>query len=114
MSDLNLSEHMANIISEYISRFIKPYKGLSVVEMVREANDYGALFVAKDGVLGLKPFNDKTWEVLFFVAESKETRKGLIRQAAEKLGQISVTFLRWKHNDRSRTYTPRLWERLAV
>ncbi|NCY20491.1 hypothetical protein EBX31_00860 [bacterium] len=105
---------MANLISEYISRFIAPYKGLSIAEMVKEAHNYGALFLSKDGALGLKPFNDKTWEVLFFVAESKETRKSLIQKAAKTLGRISVTFLRWKHNDRTRTYGPKLWERLAA
>lgn len=114
MSDLNLSDHMANLISEYLSRFITPYKGLSVADMVGEAHAYGALFVTEDGVLGLKPFNANTWEVLFFVAESKATRKNLIRQAAEALGKISVTFSRWKHNDRSRTYGPELWMKLAA
>lgn len=114
MTNLNLSDHMANLISEYISRFITPYKGLSVAEMVKEAHDYGALFVAQDGVLGLKPFGKDIWEVLFFVAESKETRKSLIRKAADALGKISITFSRWKHNDRSRAYGPRLWEKLAA
>jgi len=105
---------MANVISEYLSRFIGAYRGISVADLVREAHNYGALFVEKDGVLGLKPFNANTWEVLFFVAESRGTRKSLIRKAADKLGQISVTFFRFKHNDKSRTYGPKLWERLAV
>ena len=100
LSNRNIDPHMANVISEYLSRFIAPYKGLSVASMVEEAFNYDALFLARDGALGLKPFNDKTWEVLFFVAESKETRKSLIQKAADTLGRISVTFLRWKHNDR--------------
>lgn len=104
---------MANIISEYISRFIRPYKGLSVADMVKEANDYGALFLAKDGVLGLRPFGANTWEVLFFVAESKETRKSLIQKAAGKLGNIKIFFNRFKHNDRERTYGSEYWMRLA-
>ncbi|NBO25992.1 MAG: hypothetical protein EBU96_04220 [Actinobacteria bacterium] len=114
LSNRNMDPHMANVISEYISRFIAPYKGLSVASMVEEAFDYGGLFVARDGVLGLKPFNANTWEVLFFVAESQGTRKSLIQKAAETLGRISINFTRWKHNDRTRTYGPRLWERLAA
>jgi hypothetical protein len=114
LSDRNIDPHMANVISEYISRFITPYKGLSVASMVKEAFAYGGLFLAKDGALGLRPFGADTWEVLFFVAESGETRKGLIRKAAGALGRISVNFTRWKHNDRVRTYGPELWERLAA
>lgn len=105
---------MANVISEYISRFINPFRGLSVSEMVKEAHNNGALFVAKDGALGLKPFEADTWEVLFFVAESKETRKKLIREASDKLHPVSIIFERWKHNNRSRTYSSKLWDRLAA
>ena len=105
---------MANVISEYLARFIQPYAGLSVVEMVEEASSYGALFVARNGVLGLKPFGQDRWEVLFFVAESKDTRKSLIRKAAKVLGRISIVFFRPKHKDRSRAYGPELWEKLAA
>ena len=105
---------MANVISEYISRFIKPYKGLCVAEMVKEAHNSGALFIAQDGALGLKPFEANTWEVLFFVAESKETRKKLIREASDKLHPISIIFERWKHNNRVRTYGQKLIERMAA
>jgi hypothetical protein len=105
---------MANLISEYISRFITPYKGLSISEMVKEAHNYGGLFLSKDGALGLKPFNAKSWEVMFFVAETKEARKELIQKASKALGKISITFVRWKYNDRSRTYSPKFWERLAA
>lgn len=104
---------MANVISEYLSRFIAPYKGLSVASMVEEAFNYDALFLARDGALGLKPFNDKTWEVLFFVAESKETRKSLIQKAAGKLGDIKIFFSRFKHNGREKTYGSEYWMRLA-
>ena len=111
---LSLSDPMAELISEYLSRFIEPYSEISVADLVKEAHSHGALFVAGDGVLGLKPIKSDLWEVLFFVSESKETRKNLIRKASEKLGKISVTFLRCKHNDRSRTYSPRFWEKLLV
>lgn len=113
MSDLNLSDHMANLISEYISRFITPYKGLSVAEMVKEANNYGALFTNGDGVLGLKPYGEDTWEVLFFVAETKEARKKLIQEAASVLGKTNITYCRWKHNDRRKTYKVERLMRLA-
>lgn len=105
---------MANVISEYISRFIKPYKGLCVAEMVKEAHNSGALFIAQDGALGLKPFEANTWEVLFFVAETKQTRKKLAREAFAKLGSVSLVFERWKHNNRIRTYSPKLIERVAA
>lgn len=104
---------MANVISEYISRFITPYKGLSIAEMVKEANNYGALFLETYGVLGLKPWGKDTWEVLFFVAENKETRKKLIREAASILGDIQIKFTRWKYSDRERSYGSKLWMRLA-
>jgi len=114
LSSRRIDQHMANVISEYLSRFIRPYAGLSVAEMVEEASNYVALFVARDGALGLKPFGKNRWEVLFFVAESKDTRKSLIRKAAETLGRISIVFFRPKYNDRSRAYGPRLWEKLAA
>ena len=104
---------MANVISEYLSRFIEAYRGISVADMVREAYDSNALFVEGDGVLGCKPKGDGLWEVLFFVAESKETRKKLIAKAGEKLGQIKISFNRPKHNDREREYGPEYWMRLA-
>lgn len=104
---------MANMISEYLSRFIEAYRGISVADMVREAYASKALFVEKDGVLGCKPRGEGIWEVLFFVAESKETRKKLVAKAGEKLGKIKILFNRPKHGDRERTYGPDYWMRLA-
>lgn len=103
---------MANVISEYITRFNKPYEGLSLADMVKEAYSHRALFVEPDGVLGLKPENDGVWNVLFFVTESKETRKKLVQRAAEQLGKISIRFIRWKHGNRERAYPAKFWERL--
>jgi hypothetical protein len=50
---------------------------------------------------------------LFFSAESKEARKSLIREAAKKLGKISIMFYRPKHEGREKTYSYKYWMRLA-
>ena len=104
---------MANVISEYLSRFIGAYRGISVADLVKEAHNYGALFVEKDGVLGCKPRGEGVWEILFFVAESGETRKRLVGRFLEKMGKAKIFFNRPKHNDRERQYGPEMWMRLA-
>lgn len=104
---------MANMISEYLSRFIEAYRGISVADMVREAYASKALFVEKDGVLGCKPRGEGVWEVLFFVAESKETRKKLVARFKTKMGEAKIFFNRPKHGDRERQYGSDMWMRLA-
>ena len=114
MSSLILSDHMANVISEYITRFMKPYTGISIAYQVKEAAEAGYLFVRKDGVLGMTPSESGVWHVLFFVAETTETRKSLLREAFASIGHIpTVSYSRWKHNARKRTYSPELLRRLA-
>ena len=104
---------MLSAISKYLSEKIPLYKEVDPKSLVIEALMNEGLFTNENGVLGLAKLKDNLWEVLFFAADDKVARKNLIQVAAEKLGQISITFYRPKHSDQNKTFGPSFWMRLA-
>lgn len=113
LSGRNIEDHMVNVISAYLSKTIDAYRGVCTASMIREAISDGALFVHKDGVLGLRNERDNLWEVLFFVSENPVARKSLVAEAGKKLGKVDILFSREKYSGRQRKYGPELWMRLA-
>jgi hypothetical protein len=114
MDASNKIEHpMLEAISKYLASKIPMYKEVDSKALVVDSLMSGGLFTKEDGVLGLSKIEEGLWEVLFFAAESKEARKSLIREAAKKLGKISIMFYRPKHEGREKTYSYKYWMRLA-
>jgi len=104
---------MLAAISKYLSEKIPLYKKVDPEPLVINAIMNEGLFTNLHGVLGMSKLKDGLWEVLFFAADNTDARKSLIREAAEKLGQISITFYRPKHSNKNKTFGPEFWMRLA-
>jgi hypothetical protein len=114
MDTSNKIEHpMLEAISKYLASKIPLYKEVDAKALVADSLMDGGLFTQADGVLGLSKIDESLWEVLFFATDSKETRKLLIREAAEKLGNISIKFFRPKHGNRETIYDFNYWMRLT-
>ena len=103
---------MLEAISKYLASKIPLYKTIDPIPMISDSLMDGGLFTKGDGVLGLSKIDEALWEVMFFATDSKETRKLLIREAAEKLGNISIKFFRPKHGNRETIYDFNYWMRL--
>jgi hypothetical protein len=108
-----IDRDMAELISEYLSRFIPAYQKISVAGLVEEACRDGGLFVSKKGVLGCSAKGGGTWKVLFFTAEDKPTRKALVSKAAEVLKAVRIEFARPKYHDREFSRGPEFWAKLV-
>lgn len=104
---------MLEAISKYLASKIPMYKEVDPKPLVVDSIMNGGLFTQEDGVLGLSKIEEGLWEVLFFATDNTEARKSLIREAAKKLGKISIMFYRPKNNNSEKTYSYKYWMRLA-
>lgn len=71
------------------------------------------IYHRQDGAIGLKEKAKGVLEILFFAADSKETKRELVEEGDKKHKPEIICYHRPKYSDKAYTHGRKFWEKLC-
>ena len=97
-------------LTEFLAKRFDGYTRPEAEALLRQCDH---VYTEDNGAIGVREHRKGFWEVVFFAADSKATKRKLIREAVEAHDPQVVYYFRQKHDDRAYIHGKRVWEKLC-